>query len=747
QNGDGGSDTITSGAGNDEILAGAGADSIVGGDGNNRILGDSGSYDGVTLTSALNAGDGNDTVTAGTGNDWAILGQGDDTANLGTGNNRVLADSGRITATLVTSTENAEGGNDSITTGSGNDVILAGAGSDTVTGGDGDNVVLGDAGSLEETEWTLTSALTDGDGNDIVTTGTGNDWVILGQGDDDANLGAGNNRAIGDSGVIVDTAALTLDTTSILDGGNDTIRSTGGDDILIGGASSDLVEAGNGNNTVLGDNGNVTYDPAVTAGMTSVTTVTSTAGAADTLETGDGRDVILGGEGGDSITAGAGADLVLGDQGVVTGSSAARFGSLTSLINEVPGDDVIDLGAGNDVALGGLGNDSVYAGQGEDMVLGDSGLIRFSGLSAIEEIVLLDQDRGGNDFITAAGVGGDNILVGQFGADTVEGGTDDDVILGDFATFTFLPGAAGYVGQSSADRMQVMTSIRVDLSFNDVLQGDLGSDFMLGGMGDDLLYGDAGQDFMIGDMIIFTRTWEAGPFGSIFEETTVDTNFAFVTGGYDQFFSGEGPDVMIGGLGPDLFFGNTEFDLIYSDAYAGLFYATWADGFTGDTPQRFLIKSNFAGPGAIDVVSESQQNSSIGSPLDLRNLGFNAAAGLGDADAMDRLSSLLAGSAIPHMASMVIDILGSYDIVKAISALVAAGIDAEVLVDALLNEVMQQLLAMDSQNLIVAEIMIERMIRLYLAQAGLLPAAEADTDDDQANASDDGARLWKIAAE
>jgi Ca2+-binding RTX toxin-like protein len=747
QNGDGGSDTITSGAGNDEILAGAGADSILGGDGNNRILGDSGSYDGAELISALNAGDGNDTVTAGNGNDWAILGQGDDTANLGTGNNRVLADSGRITATLVTSTENAEGGNDSITTGSGNDVILAGAGADTVAGGDGNNVVLGDAGSLEETVWTLTSALTDGDGNDLVTTGTGNDRVILGQGDDDANLGAGNNRAIGDSGVIVDTAALTLDTTSILEGGNDTIRSAGGDDILIGGANSDLVEAGNGDNTVLGDSGNVTYDPAVTAGMTSVTTVISTAGAADTLTTGDGRDVILGGEGGDSITAGAGADLVLGDQGVVTGSSATRFGTLTSLVNEVPGDDVIDLGAGNDVAMGGLGNDSVYAGQGEDMVLGDSGLIRFSGLSAIEEIVLQDQDRGGDDFITAAGVGGDNILVGQFGADTVEGGTDDDVILGDFALFTFLPGAAGFVGQSSADRMQVMTSIRVDLSFNDVLQGDLGSDFMLGGMGDDLLYGDAGQDFMIGDMIIFTRTWAAGPFGSIFEETTVDTNFAFVTGGYDQFFSGEGPDVMIGGLGPDLFFGNTEFDLIYSDAYAGLFYATWADGFTGDTPQRFLIKSNFAGPGAIDVVSESQQNSSIGSPLDLRNLGFNANSGAGEADAMDRLAGLLAGSTIPHMASMVIDILGSYDIVKAISALVAAGIDPDVLVDALLNEVMQQLLAMDAQNLIVAEIMIERMIRLYLAQAGLLPAADADTDDDQANASDDGARLWKIAAE
>ena len=742
-----GSDTITTGTGNDRVIAGGDADNVTAGDGENVIVGDSGSFDGEELISALNEGDGNDTVTSGSGNDWVILGQGDDRADLGDGNNRVLGDSGRITATLVTSTQHADGGDDSITTGAGNDVVIAGAGDDTVGAGDGNNYVLGDAGSRDDAANELISALTEGDGNDTVTTGSGNDWVILGQGDDTADLGNGNNRAIGDSGEIVDDGILTLDTTSKLFGGMDTIRSGTGNDIILGGANSDLIYGGNGDNTVLGDSGNVTYDPAITAGMTSATTEDSSGGAADTIETGDGRDVILGGEGGDRILSGSGADLVMGDQGKVTGSAIGLFGTLTSLGNEVPGDDYIELGAGNDVAIAGLGNDSVYAGQGEDMVLGDSGFIAFSGLSSIEEIVLEDQDRGGNDFITAAGVGGDNILVGQFGSDTIEGGTDDDIILGDFALFQFLPGEDGFEGQSSADRMERMIAIRVDLKFNDSLVGDTGSDFMMGGMGDDLLYGNAGQDIMIGDMVIFARKWTALVGGAVFEETTLDTNFAYVTGGYDEFYSGEGPDIMVGGLGPDLFFGNTELDLIYSDAYAGLFNATWTEGFTGATPQRFLIKSNFAGPGAIDVVSESQQDSSIGGPLDLQSDGLGYDGYQSDAK-LDRLSVLLGTGGIPQMSHLIIDLLGSYDIVKAISALVSGGIDPEVLVDALRNEVIQSLLSMDLQNLILSEIMIERIIRLYLAQAGLLPQADpAEGGDGQSSGSDGDVRPLKIAAE
>ncbi|MGL5009578.1 MAG: calcium-binding protein, partial [Paracoccaceae bacterium] len=450
-------------------------------------------------------------------------------------------------------------------------------------------------------------------------------------------------------------------------------------------------------------------------------------------------------EGGDRVIAGAGADLVLGDQGVVTGSATGLFGTLTSLENELPGDDHIEAGAGNDIVVAGLGNDSVFAGQGEDIVLGDSGHVEYSGLSAIERIVLEDQDRGGDDYITAAGVGGDNILIGQFGKDEIYGGTDDDVILGDFALFEFLPGALGFAGQSSADRVARIEAIRADLTFDDALFGDLGSDFMMGGMGDDTMYGDGGQDVMIGDTVILVRSWTAKADGAVFEETTLDTNFAFLDGGYDRLYSGTGPDVMIGGLGADIFFGDTQFDLIYSDGYAGLFNATWEEGFSGPTPQRFLIKSNFAGTGAIDVVSESQQDASIGGPLDLRHLMRDDSEIDERPNAMDRLSAVLAGGSIPNMTQLVIEILGSYNVVEAISALLASGVDTEVLLASLRVEVLQQLLAMNGENLIVAEMLIDKIIAMYLRQAGLLP--DADSAGNSGNASDGGNRLWNIAAE
>ncbi|MFM2390002.1 MAG: hypothetical protein RLZZ437_1557, partial [Pseudomonadota bacterium] len=742
-----GADTITAGSGRDRIIGGGDADSITAGEGDNVVLGDSGSFDGVTLISALDAGDGADTVTAGAGADWVILGQGADLAQLGAGLNRVLGDSGRITATLASASEAADGGADRIETGADRDVIIAGAGADTVTADAGDNVVLGDAGTHDGTIESLESMMTSGDGNDIVTTGSGSDWVILGQGDDDANLGDGDNTAIGDSGIIVDAARLTLDTTAVLFGGRDSIRTGDGNDIIGGGAGADLILAGNGDNTVMGDNGNITYDPAVTVGVTSVTTVVSSGGAADTIETGAGRDVIVGGEAGDQITAGAGVDLVLGDQGVVTGSADGMFGTLVSLTDELPGDDLIRAGDGNDIVVAGLGNDSVYAGQGEDAVLGDSGRVVYSGLSAIEEITLEDQDRGGDDFITAAGVGGDNILVGQFGKDSVFGGSDDDVIVGDFALFSFRAAVDGFAGQSSADRVARIEAIRADLSFDDALVGDQGSDFMMGGMGDDTFFGDGGQDIIIGDTVILERSWTQEPGGAVFEETTLDTNFAFLDGGYDRMYGGTGPDVMIGGLGSDIFFGDTQFDLIYSDGYAGLFNANWESGFTGPTPQRFLIKSNFAGTGAIDVVSESQQDSSIGGPLDLQQRAVDMAEVTERPSAMDQLTYALDGTNVTEVTDFVIAILGSYDVVEAIAVLAASGADSEVLVAALRNEVMQRLIALGLEDLIGSEILIERLIALYLQQAGL---AEPDSEiiaENDAGTSDDAPRLWNIAAE
>ena len=96
-----------------------------------------------------------------------------------------------------------------------------------------------------------------------------------------------------------------------------------------------------------------------------------------------------------------------------------------SLLNEVPGDDVIDTGAGDDMVISGLGNDSVITGEGRDLVLGDSGDLAFTKDAKIVSVVMTDKDRGGNDDITGEDSAGDKILLGQFGQDRIHCGLGD----------------------------------------------------------------------------------------------------------------------------------------------------------------------------------------------------------------------------------------------------------------------------------------------------------------------------------
>jgi hypothetical protein len=96
------------------------------------------------------------------------------------------------------------------------------------------------------------------------------------------------------------------------------------------------------------------------------------------------------------------------------------------------------------------------------------------------------------------------------------------------------------------------------------------------------------------------------------EVIEIESNFAFVEGGYDVLNGGIGPDVMIGGLGPDLFFGNTQVDILAGDAFTGRFEATFAEDFVGPTPFRELIGGNFAGVVPVDILTFEQVLSAIG---------------------------------------------------------------------------------------------------------------------------------------
>src|SRR5206468_1455588 len=149
--------------------------------------------------------------------------------------------------------------------------------------------------------------------------------------------GSGRNLVIGDSGEITaanqdlnrfGTQAITvgrIQTTAFGDGGVDLITTGVGNDVIFGGHLGDTINAGDGDNVVLGDDGEIDYvrlerGPA-TAGADSdasdidliLSTSTTAAGGADTIVTGAGNDIIIGGRFGDTIDTGAGNNIALGD--------------------------------------------------------------------------------------------------------------------------------------------------------------------------------------------------------------------------------------------------------------------------------------------------------------------------------------------------------------------------------------------------------------------------------------------------
>ena len=118
----------------------------------------------------------------------------------------------------------------------------------------------------------------------------------------------------------------------------------------------------------------------------------------DTLHGDAGNDVLYGGDGADAAYGGDGNDLVLGEA-----NNDSLYGDA--------GEDTLDGGAGNDLAYGGANNDVITGGAGSDHLYGDAG----------------------NDVLNGGG-GGADTLTGGTGDDlfVISGGAGDSVFLSDF---------------------------------------------------------------------------------------------------------------------------------------------------------------------------------------------------------------------------------------------------------------------------------------------------------------------------
>ena len=602
---DGGNDTITIGSGQSIVVGGQGDDSITGGSGTSVILGDSGriyaaSADtnrfgtlpitvGMVQTTAPGVG-GNDTITTLDGNAIVMGGTGADTIQTGAGTNIVFGDDGYVTwvgtelnpdnlvwsgadsnpadIDLAASTSPSDGGNDTITVGAGDAIIFGGFGDDTITGGTASNIIFGDSGEID-------AALTDTDrfgglpitvavvkstaptigGNDTIFGAAGPDLIVGGIGSDGIAAFEGDNIVIGDNGELdfdTNTGALVtaMTTAPTAGGGNDVITSGSGRDVVLGGQGNDTIDAGEGDNVVFGDDGVATFDPAILVHMRSTETGDDgpALGGDDTITTGAGRDVIVGGNGSDTINAGEGDNVVFGDNAELNFSfPASVLLQADSLAPAFGGDDWITTGTGTgrDIIVGGFGIDHIVAGGGDNVIAGDSASMTFDTAGVLHFFTTIAPTIGGSDDITLTT--GDNIVFGGAGSDTVTIADGSNIVFGD----------NGQVGWNADRSTGFLTATDPTAGGADtiVVHGS-GNNWIVGGTGGDSITTGSGDDIVFGDFASFTGavpTIPVVPYAPVpWSYTSIFTTVDPAIGSDDVIDAGDGRNIVVGGQGNDV---------------------------------------------------------------------------------------------------------------------------------------------------------------------------------------------------
>lgn len=231
----------------------------------------------------------------------------------------------------------------------------------------------------------------------------------------------------------------------------------------------------------------------------------------------------------DYLFGGEGNDGIYGD---------ANSSGLNVVVTASGGDDKLFGGKGQDLIIGDIGshrgaildtgNDTIFGGDGSDTIIGDVGFNSNDGSP-----VIMGTERGvrntGDDILF--GEAGDDFIFGDIqnsggffaifngtaaGNDTLEGGDDNDTLVGD----------AGDVSQEMGN------------AGNDTLLGGAGEDTLIGDVrnisspggrlvqaGQDILHGGTGVDQLHGDVQNIDRdyTGAAMPFPTSFERAAMDT--------------------------------------------------------------------------------------------------------------------------------------------------------------------------------------------------------------------------------
>lgn len=359
--------------------------------------------------------------------------------------------SGQEVASTATSN-----GNDVLNGGDGNDIIYGNGGNDVLNGDDGIDILNGGSGN---------DTLNGGLGKDVASGGDGSDTFQLSLGHffDDVDGGAGNdtiNLSASAEGFNVNLQSRVMSFVNNAYGSNGTYKVTSVENV-VGTSSADVIIGSTVNNTIYGGSGN------------------------DSINGGDGIDRLYGDGGVDTIAGGKGDDVYIvsdsadiliegstegtGDTVLATASFAlaANVGieiiatlsaTATTAINLTgnalkqkivgnAGNNIIDSGTGAaDLLQGGNGNDiyiirntgdQITEGTGGgtdtmraavDYVLGSVAQVEV--MTTINSASTYGIDLTGNKYSQSlTGNAGNNILNSREGADTMTGGSGDDVFV------------------------------------------------------------------------------------------------------------------------------------------------------------------------------------------------------------------------------------------------------------------------------------------------------------------------------
>jgi len=350
----------------------------------------------------------------------------------------------------------------------------------------------------------------------------------------------------------------------------------GFDNEVVVGLGDDLLFGNSGNDTIFGNTAatlDALLDPATLASSFKGDWIAGGLGE-DSLYGSSAQDVLLGGGGKDFLIGGPGNDVLDGDDdfGPFNSNNIWKVtrapGSFEVSFYPVPDPRSSTFAYYKDVG----GADYLDGGAGDDILLG----------------------MGGND--TLVGGEGADVLAGWEGNDALFGGAGDDFMAGDFGRdelpfarqagldFKAPAGAIGIFGTSNLEIEQRGNDFLDGGDGNDTIYGEGGNDVLLGGAGEDRLWGDADW---LPEELAGADTLEGGAGNDLADGGFADDELRGDAGddtliggaGNDRLAGGAGQDVLEGGAGNDTLAGGPGFDILRGGPGDDTYEFNFGDGF------------------------------------------------------------------------------------------------------------------------------------------------------------------------